>query len=51
MNQKIESNSYADAVEYIQCAIHSLGKDAKNQDVLARESIANLSVVLLDLKK
>jgi hypothetical protein len=43
---------YKDAMNYIHCAINSLGdiatKDKSN--VFAREAIANLSVVLLDLK-
>lgn len=42
--------NYDEAVEYIRCAISSLGKSAKESDVIARESIANLSVVLMDLK-
>ena len=42
--------SYAEASEYIQCAISALGKSAQNSDAIARESIANLSVVLMDLK-
>lgn len=52
---KITSNTsvisqYEDAIEYIQSAIQSLGKPAKDGDQIARESIANLSVVLFDLK-
>lgn len=39
---------YSEAQKHIKCAIDALGKDAK-QDVLAKESIANLSVVLFDL--
>ena len=39
---------YSEATQYIRCAISALSADAK-QDVLAKESIANLSVVLLDL--
>lgn len=41
-------SDYSDAQKHIKCAIDALGKKAKD-DVLAKESIANLSVVLLDL--
>lgn len=41
---------YTEAYDKIKCAIDILGKSAKS-DVLARESIANLGVVLLDLSK
>lgn len=44
------SDSYSEAAEYIQCAISALGKSARKSDILARESIVNLSVVLMDLK-
>lgn len=40
---------YQEAIDCILCAIDSLGSIAK-EDELARESIANLSVVLFDLK-
>lgn len=40
---------YQEAIDCILCAINSLGSVAK-EDELARESIANLSVVLFDLK-
>ena len=40
---------YQDAIDYINSAISSLSTIAKS-DQLAKESIANLSVVLLDLK-
>lgn len=40
--------NYSEATKHIKCAIDALGKDAK-EDVLAKESIANLSVVLFDL--
>lgn len=43
-------SDYEEAAEYIQCAISVLGKAARRSDVLASESIANLSVVLMDLK-
>ena len=40
---------YQEAIDCIHCAIEALGAVAK-EDPLARESIANLSVVLFDLK-
>ena len=43
--------SYAEAKEHILAAIHILGSEALNGDSLAKDSISNLSVVLLDLKK
>lgn len=45
-----KSSNYVDAKESITAAIHSLGDAAKSGDSLARESIANLSVVLFDLQ-
>lgn len=42
-------SNYDETLKYIKSAIDSLGKVAKD-DVIARESIANLSVVLFDLK-
>lgn len=49
--EKINAKSnYDEASEYIRCAISALGKSAKESDAIARESIANLSVVLMDLK-
>lgn len=42
--------NYTEACDKIKCAIDILGKSAKS-DVLARESVANLGVVLLDLSK
>ena len=42
---------YADAISYIQSAIESLGAVVRRSgDDRAKEAIANLSVVLLDLK-
>lgn len=41
-------SKYAQSKKYIKSAIESLGSIAKD-DVLAREAIANLSVVLFDL--
>lgn len=49
-SETVKVGKYDEAVEYIQCAISELSKSAKKSDVLARESIANLSVVLMDLK-
>ena len=39
---------YSEAQKHIKCAIDALGNQAK-QDIVAKESIANLSVVLFDL--
>ena len=47
--QSVKSSGRIEAQKYIKSAIECLGKDAKD-DVIARESIANLSVVLLDLQ-
>lgn len=44
-----EVNHKEQANAYIKSAIDELGKIAKD-DVLAKEAIANLAVVLLDLK-
>ena len=44
------SAKYAEATKYIRAAVDCLGKMAKD-DILAKESIANLGVVLLDLNK
>ena len=43
-----ENNKYSSAIGHIRMAIDALGELAK-EDNLARESIANLSVVILDL--
>ncbi len=43
-----ENNKYASAIGHIRSAIDALGEIAKD-DELAKESIANLSVILLDL--
>lgn len=46
----ISSNSkYKKSVDCIYAAIQSLGEVAK-EDIVAREAIADLSVVMLDLK-
>lgn len=42
--------TYQKAAECIQSAISVLGKAAINGDIKARESVANLSVVLFELK-
>lgn len=44
------TTNYSAAQRYIKAAIDALGKHAK-EDILAQESIANLSVVLLDLQQ
>lgn len=44
------NDNYAEASEYIKCAISILGKSAQKSDILAQESIVNLSVILMDLK-
>lgn len=44
----IMKSNYTEAQKHIKCAIDALGKQAKD-DIVAKESIANLSVVLLDL--
>lgn len=49
VNQNLDENKYAAAIKHIDNAISELSAYAK-QDELAKESIANLSVVLLDLK-
>ena len=43
------TSCYSDAVMYIRNAINALSACAKNDEV-AKDSIANLSVVLFDLK-
>lgn len=41
---------YADSIDCIKSAIDCLSKDAIEGDQLAKDSIANLSVVLFDLQ-
>ncbi len=48
-NNNKPKNSKVEASEHIKCAIDCLGS-AKNVDAVSKDSIANLSVVLLDLK-
>ena len=55
MNQKnqrnnVTANEYAKASEHIMSAISVLGSKAKSGDAHAKDVIANLSVVLFDLK-
>lgn len=45
----VNQNTYADGIKYIKMAIDSLATVAKD-DQLAKDSIANLSVVLFDLQ-
>lgn len=45
----VESSSYTKAEKHIKAAIDILAQSAKNDDV-ARDSIANLGVVMLDLR-
>lgn len=49
-NSEPEPTAYSEAVDHIQSAIQALSETAKNGDVIAKESIANLGVVMLDLK-
>lgn len=49
-NKVQASNSKDEAKKYIKCAIESLGASAKNGDAVARDALANLSVILFDLK-
>ena len=44
------THKYQEALDYINSAIQALGDAAKNGDSLAKESIANLGVIMLDLK-
>lgn len=46
----VAASKYDESRKYIRCAIDSLGKIAKD-DPVAREAIANLGVVCLDLGK
>lgn len=46
---EVSANKYGEAMLHISAAIESLGKLGKDDEV-AKESIANLSVVLLDLQ-
>lgn len=48
---KVEASDKAEAVEYIRSAISVLGSSAIKGDTESKEAIANLSVILFDLKK
>ena len=51
MKNSTQSNTgYDKATEHIMCAISALGDKAKSGDTTARDAVANLSVVLFDLK-
>lgn len=47
---KASSDDKAEAQKYIKCAIDALGASAKSGDTIARDALANLSVILFDLK-
>lgn len=49
-SMKNQKNEYAKASEHIKSAIEILGTKAKSGDAHAKEVIANLSVVLFDIK-
>ena len=49
LQKKLDQN-YDKAETHIRAAIECLGAEAINGDTKAKESIANLGVVLLDLK-
>ena len=44
------TDNKAEAKRYIKCAIDALGASAKGGDTVARDALANLSVILFDLK-
>lgn len=46
---KINASKYDEAKKYIRSAIQVLGESATASDAVAKDSIANLSVVLMDL--
>lgn len=48
--ESVAAADHKEAKECILSAIHILGNAAKADDKVAKEAIANLSVVLLDLK-
>ena len=48
---ELNSMVFSDSIEYVKKAIDSLGAYARrSNDTFAKETIANLSVVLMDLK-
>lgn len=44
------SKDVSEAKKYIKCAIDALGSSAKGGNAVSRDAIANLSVILFDLK-
>ena len=44
------TDNKSEAKKYIKCAIDALGASAKSGDTVARDALANLSVILFDLK-
>jgi hypothetical protein len=49
-SKTVNVNSKAEAKKYIKCAIDALGASAKSGDTVSRDALANLSVILFDLK-
>lgn len=49
-SKAVNASSKAKAMEHIKCAINALGADAKGGDSQAKSTIADLSVILFDLK-
>ena len=47
---KASTSDKTEAKKYIKCAIDALGASAKSGDAIARDALANLSVILFDLK-
>jgi hypothetical protein len=47
---KASTDNKSEAKKYIKCAIDALGASAKSGDTVARDALANLSVILFDLK-
>lgn len=48
--RKVNASAKAEAVEYIRSAISVLGDSAIKGDTESKDAIANLSVILFDLK-
>lgn len=49
-SETLNESSYQNAINSIRNAIDSLGTVAKSGDSLAKDAIANLSVILFDLQ-
>jgi hypothetical protein len=49
-NIEATTDNKAEAKRYIKCAIDTLGASAKDGDIVSRDALANLSVILFDLK-